>query len=299
MTCRALGFLARTILAVVLLVGSAAPLSSQTVSAPAPKAEAPRSRETVYSLILKGGYRMIPIVICSLVVLTVWIERSISLRKSRIGSPDLLDKIFAAVPSRADDLPDGMSRAAQLCEGSRTIEGRLIAAGMTRLHRDEARFKTHLEELLEKQLHVLKRSLRPLSTSAAVAPLLGLLGTVFGMITCFESATAVDAVSRSETLTKGIYEALVTTAASLCVAVPALVIFHYFQGRVDRIADRLEESASLLVDHYYGDATGRSSASMTQPEPLLEPPPDTDLGVSASTNEPDAPLHRVRTRRPQ
>jgi biopolymer transport protein ExbB len=217
-----------------------------------PEVPSSQPRETVLSLTLKGGWLMIPIGLCSVIVLTWAIERAISLRRSRISSPGLLEGIFRILPSRARVLRENIAVALDLCDSSGTFVGRILRTGVEKIHRDEAHAQSFLEEAVAKEVHLLRRHLRPFEICVAVAPLLGLLGTIFGMITCFERSTFADSAARAETLANGIYLALVTTAAGLTVAIPALVIHHYFLGKVDRTQDVMEEAATEFLDHYYG-----------------------------------------------
>jgi biopolymer transport protein ExbB len=245
---------------------------------------AAQPRETVWSLTLKGGWLMIPIGLCSVIVMTWTIERLISLRKSRITSTDLLRKIYTALPPRGSATRDDIAAALRICAASGSIASRVLRAGIEKLHRDEGHAQTYLEEAASKEIHILKRKLRPFDICVSVAPLLGLLGTIFGMISCFERTTLVDTSSRAETLANGIYMALVTTAAGLCVAIPALVIYHYFLGRVDRIQDIIEEIATDFLDHYFGTPAvrSRSGHSSSSPEGSLRHSPAA-LHAEAST----------------
>jgi biopolymer transport protein ExbB len=217
--------------------------------------------ETVFSLILHGGWLMIPIGLCSIIVLTLAIERAVSLKKLRVGSAKILEDIYSALPSRSQLRKDSIASAAAVCEDSNTIVGNILLVAVRKIHRDEAHAQTFLEEAAAKETHFLKRRLRPFSIVASLAPLMGLLGTIFGMIVCFEQAADADAAARADTLAKGIYKALVTTAAGISVAIPALVSYHYFQGRVDRIVDTFDETATAFLDHYYGDGAVRKKSS--------------------------------------
>lgn len=226
-------------------------LASTVVPAGEPQT-APREKETVFSLIVKGGWVMIPIGICSLIVLTYGIERTITFRQSRVGSPTILDQIFEDLPQGAQLGQGTVKPALERCDADGSILARVLRCGIEKLDREEVHVQTFLEESAAKEFHLLKRGLRPFSICASLAPLLGLLGTIFGMISCFENATAVDAASRAESLAKGIYEALVTTAAGLSVAIPAMALFYFFNGRVDKAADLMDESATRFLDHYFG-----------------------------------------------
>ena len=228
-------------------------LAAQSVAPPPPEISGvTESGETIFTLLLKGGWLMIPIVLCSVIVLTLAIERTISLRRSRTIPPDLLDTLYETLPAHGATRSQ-QKDASQELEQSSSILGEVLQAGVDKLHRGKVVTETFVREAATKQFHILKRRLRPFSVVASLAPLLGLLGTIYGMIVCFENAAAADAAARAESLARGIYGALVTTAAGLSVAIPSLVFYHYFEGRVDRIADTLEESAADIQEHYFGD----------------------------------------------
>ena len=263
--------------AVILLLGAAAPAAEKaapppaTTGAPAAETADAQSRETILSLILKGRWIMVPLGICSMIVVALAIERAISLRKKRVGSPDILDRIFDELPARARATRDQVARAIAICDDSQSIVGRVLRAGLEKIHRDESHAMEALEDAGAREMHLLRRKVRPLSVISALGPLLGLLGTISGMITCFEKATAAEASVRSTTMTQGIYEALVATATGLLVAIAALILYHFFLGKVDAIGDRIDETASRLGDHYYGvPLTVKPRAAHPHPEHAVE-----------------------------
>ncbi len=210
------------------------------------------SDETVYSLLMKGGTLMYPIFLCSIVLVTVAIERAISMRRKRVGSSKLLDRVIECVPSREKATAENLDAAAESTATDSALLGALLQHGLMRLHRDEAHVQLALEEAATKEMHRLQRRLRPFAVIATLAPLLGLLGTVFGMILCFGEASTAEATERAQKLADGIYRALVTTAAGLSVAIPSMLLNHFYQGRVDSIIDLFDETATQFLDHYYG-----------------------------------------------
>ena len=220
-------------------------------------AEAVPAQETLWTLLQKGGWLMVPIVLCSLVALTVTIERLISLRATRTAPKGLLTKIFERLPT--GDLGEARRKeAAELCDISDSVLGRILKPGVQRIHKGPRPTEKVVGESLAKEFHRLKRRIRPLSTVASVAPLLGLLGTIYGMIECFEQAGSADSSQRSETLANGIYAALVTTASGLTIAIPSYLLYQYFVGRVDRTVDLCEERATEFLEHY--DESGANSS---------------------------------------
>jgi biopolymer transport protein ExbB len=227
--------------------------TAETAASPGEgKADAEKSADTIYALIMKGGFLMVPIALCSIIVLTVAIERLISLRQLRTAPPGLLEQVF-------DLLPPGrppreiQARTAKMLRQTASLLGNILEIGVVRVHRSAAYTEAFLQEATAKEAHLLHRRLRPFAAVAQLAPLLGLLGTIYGMIQCFGEAAAADAATRAETLAQGIYQALVTTAAGLTVAIPSLFLFHYFQGRADRVVDQLEEATTSFLDRYYGE----------------------------------------------
>ncbi len=256
------------------LLVSAASLIAQE---PAGEVDVVPSAETVYSLFVKGGVLMYPILLCSLIILTLAIERAVSMRKRRVGTSRLLDQVAGLLVSRQQATPERLRKAAGVCTSETTIVGKLLEHGLVRLHRDEAHVQAAMEEAAAKEMHRLHRRLRPFAVIATLAPLLGLLGTVIGMILCFGEASDAEATERAQKLSDGIYRALVTTAAGLCVAIPSMLLGHYYQGRVDGVIDLLDENATRFLDHYYG---GRS----LMPEDRSDPENSVDLPRSAAAS---------------
>jgi biopolymer transport protein ExbB len=265
----------------------AAPRAPDAAPAPAPAAAAEpatgeaRPRETIFSLLLKGRWIMIPMAVCSLVMVTFAVERAISLRKARVGSIDLLERIIDILPNRARATREQVGEALSQCDASDSVLGRVLRSGVEKIHRDEAHAEQSLEEAAAREAHLLKRKCRPFNVIAALAPLLGLLGTISGMITCFEQATIADTASRVATLTRGIYEALVATATGLTIAILALILYYYFLGRTDRAIDRIDEAATRFLDHHYG----LPMAARQRAQAAAQPPHHVEAGVQGADGE--------------
>lgn len=192
-------------------------------------------KETMFSLLRKGGPVMIPLGIASVLALALAVERFISLRKSKIVPLDFMDGLRQAAQ---EGEPSESCMA--YCEGIEGPVGKIFKAGIQRLGKGEEAVEKAVEDAGSREANKLKRSLRPLSVIATISPLLGLLGTVYGMISAFQTASSVG-MGKAEILAKGIYEALVTTAAGLTIAIPVLLIFQYLSSRVDAIVDDLDE----------------------------------------------------------
>lgn len=192
-------------------------------------------------LVTAGGWLMVIIVACSVFAIAICIERFYVLNKRRIAPPHLLASVWKQL--KGGEMDAGKLRA--LKEASPL--GRILAAGLGNAHHGRDVMKESIEEAASHVVHELERYLNTLGTIAAIAPLLGLLGTVVGMIRVFAEIMA-QGTGNASALAGGISEALITTAAGLCVAIPALVMHRYFNGRIDAIVVELEQQTIKLVD---------------------------------------------------
>lgn len=197
-------------------------------------------------LMSAGGWLMVPILACSLIATTAVLERAWTLRRSRIMPANLVVRIWEW--HRQNALTD--QRIEEIRAGSPL--GRMLAAGLINRNHSRAIMKEAIEDTGRQVVAELERFLNTLATIASVAPLLGLLGTVFGMIDVF--SVMMDAgVGNASVLAGGISKALITTAAGLCVAIPALMFHRYFDNRVARLALDMEEQSLWLVDVMKGE----------------------------------------------
>lgn len=193
-----------------------------------------------------GGWLMWPILACSLVAMTIILERLWSLRRRRVMPANLMEQVWqwqrdqALTPERIQSLAQGSPL------------GRLLSAGLVNRHHSRDVMKEAINDVGRQVVADLERYLNTLGTIAAVSPLLGLLGTVFGMIDIF--TVIIDAgVGNPGILAGGISEALITTAAGLTVAIPSLMFHRYFDGLVNRYALAMEEQALNLVEVIKGE----------------------------------------------
>lgn len=186
---------------------------------------------SLWDLTLSGGPLMIPIAICSVAALGTAIERAISLRRARLGSPALEEGVLRAL--RAGD----KAAALRACDGESTPLARILRSGLA--SPADVR-ESRVEDLATSEVKSLQARLRPLLLVYVVAPLLGLLGTVWGMIEAFAGVAHQQAIGRPELLASGVYQALVTTAAGLAVAIPVVLVHQGLRARVDRFARRVE-----------------------------------------------------------
>lgn len=200
----------------------------------------------MYELVKAGGWLMLPIIACSIVALAIILERFWVLRGERVVPRHLVAQIWQL--HRNGKLTG--AHLSTIREGSPL--GRILAAGLTnRMHSKEI-MKESIEEVGRQVVHELERYLNTLGTIAAISPLLGLLGTVIGMIKVFTAIT-VEGVGNPGVLAGGISEALITTAAGLSIAIPSLMFHRYLTGRVEQLVVMMEEQALKMVAVMHGE----------------------------------------------
>jgi biopolymer transport protein ExbB len=190
---------------------------------------------------MAGGWTMPFIVVGSIIALAIVIERTLALKPERIAPPHLLAGVWQQLKAGEFDA----SRLKQLRQGSPL--GAILAAGLANRGQGRDVMKESIQEAAGHVVHDLERYLNTLGTIAAVTPLLGLLGTVVGMIRVFTEIT-IQGTGNANALAGGISEALITTAAGLAVAIPALVMHRFFTGKIDTIVVGLEQESIKLVD---------------------------------------------------
>jgi biopolymer transport protein ExbB len=184
---------------------------------------------------------MWPILACSIAAVAIVAERIWTLRDSRVLPPDLLDRVWQVVESGQIN-----DKVLAVLEGNSPM-GRLIAVGLRHHHRPRYVLRERMEDAGRHVVHELERFLNTLGTIAGIAPLLGLLGTVTGIIKAF-NAISIGGMGDPRLLSTGISEALVCTAAGLCVAIPALIGYRLLRGRVDRLVVQMEKDATRFAD---------------------------------------------------
>ena len=192
-------------------------------------------------IIRAGGWLMAPIILCSILSLTIIAERSFALRRSRVVPGDLGKQVEGWAARHELD----RRHIDQLREGS--VLGRVLAAGLVNRHRSRHLIKEAIEDTGRHVVHELERFLNTLGTIAGISPLLGLLGTVIGMIKVF-SSIMVHGVGDANQLAGGISEALITTAAGLTVAIPSFFFYRHFKGKVEAYVVSMEEQAINLIE---------------------------------------------------
>ena len=192
-------------------------------------------------IVKSGGWLMVPIILCAIIAMGIMLERFWTLQQKRVIPEDLTSKVWGWV--KKDQLDQGQIQT--LHQGSAL--GQILAAGLINRDYERAVMKDSIEETGRHVVHELQRYLDTLGTVAAISPLLGLLGTVIGMVKVFAAITT-HGVGNPTVLAGGIAEALITTAAGLTVAIPALIGYRFYSNRVDTLVVDMEKEAIKLVE---------------------------------------------------
>jgi len=200
----------------------------------------------VLELVTAGGWLMVFILLSSVVAAAICIERLYTLNPKKIAPPHLLASVWKQLKAGEMD-----ANRLRILRQSSPL-GRILAAGLGNAYHGRDVMKESIQEAASHVIHELERYLNTLGTIAAVAPLLGLLGTVVGMIKVFAEIMA-QGTGNASALAGGISEALITTAAGLSVAIPALVMHRYLTGRIDGIVIELEQETIKLVDALHSE----------------------------------------------
>jgi len=200
----------------------------------------------VFELVQAGGWLMVPILACSVLALAIVAERAWMLRNRKVAPAGLVGAIWKQ--ARSGSISEDNIRALR----KHSPLGRILAVGLLNRDRDRQVMKEAIEEAGRAVTHDLHRFLNALGTIAAITPLLGLLGTVVGMISVFTTITTLGVGDPAE-LAGGISQALITTAAGLSVAIPSLIFYRYFRGKVDELVVIMEQEAIKLVEVLHGD----------------------------------------------
>jgi len=200
----------------------------------------------VLDLLKPGGIIMFPLLLCSVLALAIIIERFWTLRLSRVAPKSLVHDLWGWIKKKelnARKLKE-IKEAAPL--------GRILAAGLANAKHGREIMKESIQEEASHVVHEMERFLTALGTIAVITPLLGLLGTVIGMIKVF-AQLQLEGAGNASALAGGISEALITTAAGMTVAIPALIFHRYFSRRVDEIVVDMEQESLRLVEVVHGD----------------------------------------------
>ena len=195
----------------------------------------------MFEIVKAGGIMMGPIILASIVAAAIFLERLWTLQSKRVLPAELTEKVWRWVEQR--QIQDKHIAALQ----QNSPLGKILAAGLANRNRDRTIIRESIEDTGRHVVHELDRFIGTLGTIASLSPLMGLLGTVFGMIRTFNAITT-SGIGNPASLAGGIAEALITTAAGLTVAIPALLAYKYLRGRVQALVVQMEKEAIKLVE---------------------------------------------------
>ncbi len=200
----------------------------------------------MFELVKSGGWLMLPILLASVIAMAIILERLWTLKPSRVTPKNTLPQVWKWIKSNSLD-----NRKLEQLKSESPL-GEILAAGLSNARNGREIMKESIEEQAAKVIHDLERYMNALGTIAAIAPLMGLLGTVIGMIDVF-TVIMLEGTGNAGVLAGGISKALITTAAGLTVAIPALIFHRYFTRRVDELVVTMEQEAVKLVEVLQGD----------------------------------------------
>ena len=200
-------------------------------------------------LLQRGGPVMYPLYVCSILMVTFWIERFVNLRRKRVIPPEIIIKIQEA--SAAGD-PVVRRRLLEEIQANDSPMGRIIKAGLRKADRPPLELEKAIEDAGAKEVARMQRNNKVLSSVASISPLLGLLGTVTGLMRSFMTvATNSEALGRTELLAAGIYEALVATAVGISIAIPSMALYFYYQEQVDKLVSNIDDVAVEFLEKLF------------------------------------------------
>ena len=239
----------------------------------------PRDLESLYELLLAGGPMMLPIGLCSIVAVAFTVERWLRLRPGLLGSKRFGRSVVEATRE------GGVARGLEVARSKRSPLARILTLALERaddpfLDREKA-----VGDFASSEVRRLGSNLRPLLLVWLIAPLLGLLGTVWGMIEAFGEIATGDGMGKPELLASGIYQALTTTAAGLAVSIPAVVAYHHLRGRLEGFGRRIEDQVRELDMALRSAGGAEPTAASVEPEvartesPAQRPARDSDSGA--------------------
>ncbi len=226
-----------------------------------------------FSLLVKGGWFMVPIGLLSILVVTLAIERGMALRRARILPDALVHDLGRLAGTQGSFDP---REAYRVCQRYPSAAANVVRAMLLKIGRPHSEVEHTVGEASEREAERLYANVRWLNLAAGVAPLLGLLGTVWGMIDAFHRTTMLGpGQNKAEELAAGIYIALVTTFGGLMVAIPAAIFAHLFEGRIQKLFHQIDELLFSLLPQIerfegrmrFGQPLGDGQSSTGPPEP--------------------------------
>lgn len=215
------------------------------------------ANRNLLTILRDGGFMMIPLLACSFILMVFTFERLITLRTDRVIPGPFVKRFL----HQLDEGQLDRDEALLVCEENGSPVAKIFAAAARKWGRPGVEVEQALIDAGERAAGEFRRHLRAFSGIATISPLLGLLGTVFGIIRAFSDMAGPEAGGRMETLSKGISEALFCTALGLLVAIPAMILHLYFVGRVDRLVIQIDAYGQDVVNTISAEAIQESSQS--------------------------------------
>lgn len=261
----------------LLLASSSSHAQNEILQQPtATAAEAPpvevEVKMSFFSMLARGGWLMWPLGACSLLGVALITDRLVALRYKTVIPPEFGDKMLDALGPSGRDL-DG---AKKYCTLHDSPVARVILAGIRRAEKGEEAVEVAIEDAGALEVAKLRTNFRMLNGVSVVSPMIGLLGTVWGMIEAFQVASSVG-LGQGEKLAEGIYVALVTTLAGLMIAIPVQICYFYFQSRIDEIVSRMNDVSVRFLDRVFATHTAdhpiKSAGARTHGPVHPSPPP--------------------------
>ncbi len=247
----------------------------------------------LWSIIQDGGLLMIPILISSLILVAFVFERAVNLRRGRVIPRPFVKRFLKQLRERELD----RDQAIELCQNNASPVAQVLVGAVRKWGRPAVEVEQAIIDGGERVTNGLRRYLRVINGVATVTPLLGLLGTVVGMIRAFNDIATVNAMGRPELLAKGISEALLTTAAGLTVAIPALICYLFFVSRVDRLIvdiDALgQEVVHVIADEELPSKKPPSKTSPSETSPSKTSPSKTSPSKTSPSKKSKATCEKA------
>lgn len=207
--------------------------------------------DSLYDFIVAGGPIMWPLGLCSVIALAFTVERWLRLNRGAIGSRRFGESIVDALKT------GGKQSALAACSAKKNALARILGAGIERLEGGAPAMEKAVEDAGSREVRRMTSSLRPLASVVTIAPLLGLLGTVWGMVEAFSNIALKGGMGKPELLASGISQALITTVAGLVIAIPTQAIYYWFKGKIDGFVKDVEDLHGAL------DAVARGQGAAT------------------------------------
>ncbi|CCQ89401.1 putative biopolymer transport protein exbB-like 2 [Nitrospina gracilis 3/211] len=197
--------------------------------------------QSAMDLITKGGIIMVPILLCSVIAVAIIIERLVYFNKRKENPEALYKSVQEALRKK------NTAKALELCRRSHGPVARVLEAGVHNHNAPKWQLEETLSMVGQEEMESMERNIKGLEVIAAISPLMGLLGTVIGMVQAFNQVAEYKGQVNPSLLAGGIWEALLTTAAGLAVAIPVLVMMHFFDKRIERLGFAMERFAHYFV----------------------------------------------------